>query len=210
MFRYPKMPGPAGGKIEKCVAFEKLDGTNLHWEWRRDAGWVNFGTRSAAYPFTPDGFATFRRSHSGLDVAPDLFARDFGELLAAVLAERHEAERFVAFTEFVGPNSFAGMHREDDPKALVLFDVYADGLGFFDPWQFLALFGALPVSRVVFQGRFTGKLTEDVRNGKYDVAEGVVCKGGRTPDVWMAKVKTNAYLTRLKGAFGAKWVEFWE
>jgi hypothetical protein len=209
MLRYPKMPGPAGGKIEKCVAFEKLDGTNLHWEWHRHAGWVSFGTRSAAYPFTPDGFVEFAGKHHGLETAPELFTRDFAAPLADVLAAQ-AADRFIAFTEFLGGASFAGEHRPDDLKRLVLFDVYADGIGFFDPWQFLTLFGTLPTPRVVYQGKFTGKLTEDVRNGKYVVAEGVVCKGGRTPDVWMAKVKTNAYLARLKQAFGSKWQDYWE
>ena len=40
MFRYPKMPGPSGAKIEKCVAFDKLDGTNLFWEWHREFGFT--------------------------------------------------------------------------------------------------------------------------------------------------------------------------
>ncbi len=209
MFRYPKMPGPAGGKIENCVAFEKLDGTNLHWEWHRGTGWVSFGTRSATYPFTQDGAIEFGDRHPGLGDATLVFATDLLDPLTTIL-ERQPGDRFVAFTEFLGGASFAGEHRPDDPKRLVLFDVYTDGIGFFDPWQFLALFVPLPIPRVVFQGKFTGKLTEDVRGGKYDVAEGVVCKGGRTPDVWMAKVKTNAYLARLKQAFGSKWQDYWE
>jgi hypothetical protein len=209
MFHYPKMPGPAGGKIEKCVAFEKLDGTNLFWEWHREFGWTDFGTRSATYSLDPGGVTQFNAAHLGLELAPERFA-DMGERLHPILAAQPGLSHAVAFTEYVGPNSFAGMHRADDPKHLVLFDVYADGTGFYDPWQFLSLFGELPVPRVVFEGKFTGKLTEDVRNGKYDVAEGVVCKGGRTPDVWMAKVKTNAYLTRLKQAFADRWEDYWE
>jgi hypothetical protein len=63
----------------------------------------------------------------------------------------------------------------------------------------------------VYQGRFTGNLTEDVRAGKYPVAEGVVIKGGSGgADVWMAKVKTNAYLERLRQAFGENWEDYWE
>jgi RNA ligase len=209
MFRYPKMPGPAGGQIEKCVAFEKLDGTNLHWEWTRVNGWVNFGTRSASYPLTPEGVTEFGVRHPGLEAAPELFAA-FSGTLADIQTAQPKFDRVSAFTEFLGPESFAGMHRTADPKRLVLFDVYVHDHGFLDPWRFRELFGSLPLPRVVFEGRFTGKLTEDVRKGKYDVVEGVVCKGGRTPDVWMAKVKTNAYLARLKRAFGSKWEEYWE
>jgi hypothetical protein len=32
-----------------------------------------------------------------------------------------EFSGFRAFTEFFGPNSFAGLHKPDDPKRLVLF-----------------------------------------------------------------------------------------
>jgi hypothetical protein len=57
----------------------------------------------------------------------------------------------------------------------------------------------------------TGKFADDVRTGKYGVAEGVVCKGGEGgPDLWMAKIKTHAYLERLKRAFADRWEEYWE
>ena len=64
---------------------------------------------------------------------------------------------------------------------------------------------------MVYRGRFTGKFAEDVRQGKYGVKEGVVCKGGTDgSDLWMAKIKTNAYLQRLQEAFADRWAEFWE
>jgi hypothetical protein len=64
---------------------------------------------------------------------------------------------------------------------------------------------------VVYEGKLTGQFAEDVRRGKYGVAEGVVCKGGRGgPDVWMAKIKTYAYTERLKQAFAERWEEYWE
>lgn len=208
MFRYPKMPGPAGGKLEKCIAFEKYDGTNLHWRWQRDRGWHAFGTRSASYPLTPEGVAEFAAKHAAVAEAAVLFEHAFAEPLAAILHPQGEA--FVAFTEFFGPNSFAGLHKADDQKRLVLFDVFEVGVGFFDPWTFRDLFAALPTARVVYEGRFTGTFTEAVRAGKYGVAEGVVCKGGKGAGVWMAKVKTRAYQERLKAAFAADWEQYWE
>jgi hypothetical protein len=64
---------------------------------------------------------------------------------------------------------------------------------------------------VVYEGKLTGKFTEDVREGKYDVDEGVVCKGGSdADDLWMVKVKTYAYLERLKQAFADRWEDYWE
>src|SRR6185436_13232387 len=39
MLHYPKIPGSKDAPDGRCVAFEKLDGTNLHWCWDRDCGW---------------------------------------------------------------------------------------------------------------------------------------------------------------------------
>ena len=79
------------------------------------------------------------------------------------------------------------------------------------PQRFVADFGHLPTARVVYQGKLTGKFAENVRTGKYDVSEGVVCKGGSGgEDLWMAKIKTYAYLKKLKRSFGERWEDYWE
>lgn len=211
MFRYPKMPGPVGAQLGRCVAFEKLDGTNLFWEWHREFGWTDFGTRSASYRLDPTGTSEFAINHAGLGAAVVLFANTLYTPLADIRAAEPGVDRAVAYTEFVGVHSFAGMHKAADPKELVLFDLFVPGYGFLGPWRFLELFAALPIPKVVYQGKFSGKLTEDVRSGRFPVAEGVVIKGGTGgADVWMAKVKTNAYLQRLKQAFGDGWEAYWE
>jgi hypothetical protein len=93
----------------------------------------------------------------------------------------------------------------------VLFDVSADPGGMIGPQRFVADFGHLAIARVIYRGKFTGKFAEDVRTGKYGVSEGVVCKGGSGgPDLWMAKIKTHAYLEKLKRAFGERWEDYWE
>ena len=78
------------------------------------------------------------------------------------------------------------------------------------PADFVRIFGHLHIPRIVYEGKFSGKLTEDVRRGKYGVKEGVVIKGGEGESLWMCKVKTLDYLDRLKRAFGDRWVDFWE
>ena len=56
-----------------------------------------------------------------------------------------------------------------------------------------------------------GKFIDDVRNGKFDVEEGVVCKGGGgRKEPWMVKIKTNTYMERLKEAFSNDWESYWE
>jgi hypothetical protein len=214
MLYYPKIPGGAAAPLGKCVAFDKLDGTNLHWCWEREFGWHAFGTRRDEFNLTAGGIAAFDTAHPGLERAAPTFLETLAEPLEALLRAHPNYSRCAAvkaFTEYVGPNSFAGAHASNDPMRTVLFDVWLDGYGFVAPQQFVSDFGQLSIPRVVYTGKLTGAFLEAVREGKYGVAEGVVCKGGAGgEDVWMVKVKTYAYLERLKKAFGARWEEFWE
>lgn len=212
MLHYPKIPGSKDAPIGRCIAFEKLDGTNLHWEWDRDFGWHAFGTRRDEFNLTPDGVAKFQAAHPRLERAVEVFLSDLAGDLEQVFRENanyRSLSTLSAFTEFVGPNSFAGAHAPGDPMEVVLFDVQASGSGMIDPWQFVADFGRLNTPRVVYEGKLTGAFLEAVREGDYRVTEGVVCKGTtREGDVWM--VKTYAYLERLKSSFGEQWQAYWE
>jgi hypothetical protein len=40
---YPKIPDSKDCPLEQCIAFEKYDGTNLHWTW--NGVWTGFGPR---------------------------------------------------------------------------------------------------------------------------------------------------------------------
>lgn len=92
---------------------------------------------------------------------------------------------------------------------LILFDVQIES-AIIGPEEFVADFGALNSARIVYRGKLTGAFAQDVRDGKYDVAEGVVCKGGTGDNLWMVKIKTNAYMERLKQAFKDDWEAYWE
>ena len=214
MLHYPKMPGGRDAPDGRCVAFEKLDGTNLHWVWDRDFGWHAFGTRRDAFNLTDEGIAQFTAAHPNLGEAPAVFTASLAAGLADVFAthpEYQSVQAVTAFTEFLGPGSFAGRHRADEPKQTVLIDVRLGDFGFVGPDDFVSDFGHLSIPRVVYRGRLTGAFTEAVRAGKYGVGEGVVCKGGRGgDDVWRIKIKTTAYLDRLQQAFADRWEEFWE
>ncbi len=213
MLHYPKIPAAKGCPSGHCLAFEKYDGTNLHWEWDRDFGWHAFGTRRDEFNLTPVGVADFAAKHAHLHEAQGVFQETLADGIERVLRENTAYRDYggvKAFTEFFGPNSFAGLHKADDPKQLVLFDIWAEGYGFLSPWQFVADFGHLPIARVICEGRVS-RFAADVRAGKYGVAEGVVCKGGTGGvDLWMVKVKTHAYMEKLKQAFADKWEDFWE
>ncbi len=214
MLHYPKIPGSKDAPDGRCVAFEKLDGTNLHWCWDRDFGWHAFGTRRDEFNLTPDGAAAFALAHPGLDDAASVFLETLAEPLDLIFRKHPDYTGSLgirAFTEFLGPNSFAGRHEPDDPKETILIDIEIDGCGFVGPEAFVADFGHLPIPRIIYKGKLNGTFLEMVREGKWGVAEGVVCKGGTGgTDHWMVKIKTFDYLQRLKATFGAKWEEYGE
>ncbi len=208
MLHYPKIPSSKSCRLGPCVVFEKIDGTNLHWDWERDYGWHAFGTRRDAFNLTERGILEFDVAHPNLIGAADLFSSSLATPLAQAL-EALGPQRVSAFTEYVGAHSFAGNHHSQEPKTLVLFDVQWDGqmLG---PERFLEHFSHLSIPRVLYRGKFHGQLLEDVYQGKFGVSEGVVVKGGEGSDLWMAKVKTKAYEARLQDYFGSSWQDYWE
>lgn len=209
---YPKIPGSKDAPAGHCIAFEKYDGTNLHWVWDRELGWYAFGTRRNRFDLDDLGIAAFNSDHPGYEDAPGLFQQMFATELEHIFLEHsaYVVPEITVFTEFVGTDSFAGLHKADDPKQLVLFDVEID-TGMIGPTQFVADFGHLNSARVVYRGKLTGQFIHDVREGRYDVGEGVICKGGTGgADIWMIKIKTNAYMEQLKQAFQDRWEDYWE
>ncbi|QDT91233.1 RNA ligase family protein [Gimesia algae] len=207
---YPKIPDSSNAPLGKCFAFEKYDGTNLHWVWERELGWYAFGTRRNRFDLDEAGINGFNQAHPGLEESSELFLQTLGEPLNDIFREQYpQNSEMIVYTEFFGPQSFAGMHKADDPKQLILFDIATEA-GILGPEAFLNDFGHLPVAAVVYRGKFNGQFASDVRAGKYDVTEGVICKGGSGSDLWMAKIKTDDYMSRLKAAFAEKWEQYWE
>ena len=209
---YPKIPDSTNCPSGKVFAFEKCDGTNLHWVYDPELGFYAFGTRRDRFDLDSGGIADFCAKHQGLEEAPDLFLNGIGPELERYVRSHPEyrADTLIVFTEFLGAGSFAGKHRKDDPKRLVLFDVQTDD-GFLCPETFVSDFSDFGSARVVYQGKLTGKFIGDVREGVYGEGEGVICKactGDFNP--WMIKIKTNTYREKLKLAFGENWEDFWE
>jgi len=103
------------------------------------------------------------------------------------------------------------MHKPDESKDLVLLDVETPN-GMVAPEEFVADFENLKIAEVIYRGKLTGQFVEDVRRGKYKVEEGVVCKGVNkaTKEIWMAKIKTNDYMSKLKQTFQDDWQNYWE
>jgi hypothetical protein len=126
-----------------------------------------------------------------------IFLNDIGDQVvdSVKYAFGPKVQRIVAFTEFFGASSFAGSHNVDEPKQLVLFDVSVFQKGFIPPKHFLKLFSKADwCAKVVHEGPLTDEFIIDIRESKYPVYEGVVCKG----DGWSLKIKTIQFLERLK------------
>lgn len=200
---YPKIPESNTGLLTKCIAFEKIDGTNMHWIWSLEDGWSQYGTRRTGFKFNRDGRREFNYQHSELHWAPDLFDENLRDKLTAFLAQhpQYRTNTITVFTEFHGPNSFAGNHDFNDgvnnTQTLTLIDV-AVGKKIIPPEQFIKDFESFGIPKVVYTGKHIGQLVEDVYKGKYDVNEGIVCKGVANGEVHMFKAKTKDWLKRLE------------
>lgn len=205
---YQKIPDTFNCPLKQCIAFEKYDGTNIHWVFSPPYGWVDYGTRRDRFPLNSSGETQFEQAHPELAGVSRLWDQE-GKL-GCYLTDKHPlAQEIVVFTEYYGPNSFAGSHQPQDKMELVIFDVQVDG-NLISPQEFVEFFKDFNIARVVFRGKYTGQLFVDVRSGKYGVKEGVVIKGMVSNKVYMAKIKTDAYLERLKSEFGDSWREYWE
>lgn len=218
MKEYPKIPNSKNCPNKSIVAFLKLDGSNLGWEWTPKRGFWKFQTRRRLFDHTDKYFAG----------AIPLFMDAYSEPLSKIFKDNkmfRGAEKIYAFTEFFGKDSFAGLHKVGDPtQKTVLFDIWIHKFGFLGPSDFIRTFSdKVEIPRILYEGKPNGTFLEDVRNGKYDIPnrsgewdimEGAVCKGGSGghtgKDIWMFKVKTYKYLEKLKEVYANKWEDYWE
>src|SRR3954468_7329459 len=103
MLHYPKMSNASAARLEPCIAFDKVDGTNMHWSWDRDFGWHAFGTRRDQFNLIPGGIEQFVFAHGHLQEAPDLFHSTLAEGLERVFRNNPHYGIFASlkvFTEF--------------------------------------------------------------------------------------------------------------
>ena len=190
MKSYPSIPTvkEAGiPKIPSCIAFEKLDGSNIRVEYSKNK-WDKFGTRTQLLDPSSQVFGP---------VIP-IFKRQWEEELSQIL-KKNKVQKAVAFFEFYGPSSFAGVHEPNEEKFLTLIDISIYKQGILPARQFVKMFQGLEIPRIVYEGNLNKQVVEDVEKGLYNVDEGIVAKGGnKHSNLWMRKVKTDEYLAKLK------------
>ena len=128
---------------------------------------------------------------------------------------RNERE-IIVFGEFLGENSFAG-HHENEPHKIVVFDILVGHKNkyFVKPRQFLEFGSTVEIPKVVYEGNLNDEFITSVRRNDFSLKEGVICKGCTTNGayrgkIWMCKIKTQAYLDKLKCKFGKDWEKYGE
>jgi len=197
MKQYPSIPSWKEGAILglPIIAFEKLDGSNIRAEWSKKKGWYKFGSRHQMID----------TSHPELGEAIPLFLDKYGDNLARIFMKDklyREAKSIIVYFEFFGPNSFAGLHDPNDNKDVILFDVNPIPKNFVLPRQLLKDFHDVELPRVVYEGNLNVSFRDAVISGEYEVAEGVVCKGEHQKKPYRVKIKTQAWLDRVKALYG--------
>ena len=192
MKEYPTINSKCAPNLP-CLAFQKLDGSNVRFEWSKKNGFYKFGTRNRLFDASDEMFG------SAIKLFQDKYADDVSKIILKHKQYR-EAQYVVCFAEFFGPSSFAGWHDATETHDVVLFDVAVHKHGILDAKQFIDLFGGLHIPEIIYDGNYGQQFRQDVYEGKYidKSFEGIVAKGGTGHKMWMSKQKTKAWLDKLK------------
>ena len=197
MKSYPSIPSSVGTSFFEMTAhvFDKIDGSNLRFEWTAKSGWYKYGTRNRLFDETDEVFGT----------AIELWKNTSGAELEKV-ALTNKWKHLLAFAEFHGPNSFAGYHDPADPKQLTIFDIAVNKQGFLDPRDFLAYCGHLNIPRYLGKIHWTRDFVECVKKGEVEgiTFEGVVGKTMKGKELLMSKAKTQKWLDAVHAKFDPK------
>jgi hypothetical protein len=177
------------------IAFDKLDGSNLRFEFSQKRGFYKFGTRKQMID-----------NNSEFGFAINLFLEKYSEPLSKIFKSKEYRNilSFVCYAELVGTKSAFGQHEfGNDIFDIVLFDIDQHKHGFVPPKEFVKNFGSVGIPRVVYEGNLNKEFIERVKHNEFNLTEGVICKGqtltrkGR-PELYYCKVKTNDWFSRLR------------
>jgi len=150
----------------------------------------------------------------------EIFKTNYEDDLISLFQNNSELNKYkeiVIFGEFIGENSFAGRH-EDEPHDIIFFDILCGHRQrkFLKPQDFIrTISDIVPVPKIVYEGALTDEFINYVRQNKFSLKEGVICKGIETNgafvgNTWMCKIKTNDYIQKLKNLFGEEWAKYGE
>jgi len=178
------------------VAFEKLDGSNLRFEYSHKRGFYKFGTRNIMIDrsSTPFGFTI------------DLFLNKYSEKLTEIFKSKdyRNSLSFVCFAELHGEKSAFGQHEfGNDVFDVTLFDISEYKRGLIPPRKFVKDFKDCGIPKIIYEGNLNREFVQQVKQNQFGLKEGVVCKGlipHRKPphDLYYCKIKTDDWFQRLR------------
>lgn len=215
MLQYPSINGIKKSPLGRsCIAFYKYDGSNLRFEWNPKKGWGKFGSRTQLIDRNSPFLGV------GIDLFLNMMADDIIDRMRVAYGKKFSKyQKITAFAELYGSSSFAGTHVEDEPKELKLFDIFRFKDGFLDPENFKEMFKDTKyIAEPLYSGNLNYDLISAIRCGvtpdnfelpnHQSIPEGVVCKGVHDGQLWMTKIKTRAYLEKLKNFYPKTWEQY--
>jgi len=193
---YPNIPNynTYSGPRLTLYTFVKLDGSNLRFEWSKKQGFYKLGTRHRLFDSTDLIFG------GAIKIFHDTLIEPLTKL-----AIDNRWENIVAFCEFYGNNSFAGVHQQDDKKYLTLIDIDIHKRGMLSPKEFVKLFDGHEVINIEYLGNllWDNEYIESVRQEtpwaqmKGTQLEGMVGKGGTGHNIHRFKTKTQWWYDKV-------------
>lgn len=182
--------------------FNKIDGSNFRAEWNRKLskknestyGFAKFGTRNELI-----------NSASPFREAIEIFMKKYSAPLDKIFRESilfREDEKISVYAEFFGENSFAGQHVWSEPHDVVIFDMFVYKKDFVKMGTFENLFEHLGIPKIITRGVLDEDMIQNVVENLYELKEGIVFKGVIDKKVWMAKVKTQEWLDKVRALYG--------
>lgn len=178
------------------IAFEKIDGSNMRFEYSHKRGFYKFGTKGQMIDrrSIPFGFAI------------NLFLDKYEGKLTEIFKSKtyRNSLAFVCFAELNGFNSEFGQHQfGNDIFDITLFDVSEYKHGLIPPRQFLNDFKDVGIPNVIYEGNLNRDFVNRVKTNEFSLKEGVVAKGliprkKSGENLYYCKIKTNGWFERLR------------
>lgn len=177
------------------IAFDKLDGSNLRFEYSQKRGFYKAGTKNMMIDKNTEHFG----------FAIDLFLNKYNESLTKIFKSKdyRNIQSIVCFAELLGENSQFGQHDyETDKFDITLFDVELHKTGFVPPRTFVKDFEHTGIPSIVYEGNLNKQFILDIKNNVFGLKEGVIGKGlianRKENNLYYFKAKANEWFDRLR------------
>jgi len=177
------------------IAFDKLDGSNLRFEYSQKRGFYKFGTRNMMID----------SSHPEFGFAIELFLNKYSDSLTKIFKSKNYRNilSFTCFAELEGRKSSFGQHEfNNDVFDITIFDIEQHKTGLIHPKQFVKDFSSAGIPKVIYSGNLNRELVQSIKRNEFGLKEGVICKGTipnkKDNNLFYCKIKTDDWFNGLR------------